>query len=70
MKETLLLTKHMREFPENSHKLEVFEKNNGYSALKKSSKIMILKVLLMKLRIQTSEAVEVLVSQQELSGDF
>ena len=35
MKETLLLTKHMREFPENSHKLEVFEKNNGYSALKK-----------------------------------
>ena len=35
MKETLLLTKHMREFPENSHRLDVFEKNNGYSALKK-----------------------------------
>ena len=35
MKETLLLTKHMRDFPENSHNIEVYEKNNGYSALKK-----------------------------------
>jgi len=26
MKETLLLTKHMREFPENSHMLEVSKK--------------------------------------------
>ena len=35
MKETLLLTKHMRDFPESSHNIEVYEKNNGYSALKK-----------------------------------
>ena len=35
MKETLLLTKHMREFPENSHKIEIYENNNGYDALKK-----------------------------------
>ena len=35
MKETLLLTKHMREFPEDSHQIEIYEKNNGYSALKK-----------------------------------
>ena len=32
MKETLLLTKHMREFPENSHKIEIYENNNGYDA--------------------------------------
>ena len=38
MKETLLLTKHMREFPEDSHQIEIYEKNNGYSALKKSFK--------------------------------
>ena len=48
MKETLLLTKHMREFPENSHKLEVFEKNNGYSALKKVLKDNDPESLLMK----------------------
>ena len=35
MKETLLLTKHMRENPENSHLIEVYEKNNGYSAARK-----------------------------------
>jgi hypothetical protein len=35
MKETLLLTKHMREFPEDSNQIEIYEKNNGYSALKK-----------------------------------
>ena len=35
MKETLLLTKHMREFPEDSHQIEIYEKNNGYSSLKK-----------------------------------
>ena len=33
MKETLLLTKHMREFPEDSHQIEIYEKNNGYSAV-------------------------------------
>ena len=33
MKETLLLTKHMREFPEDSHQIEIYEKNNGYSCL-------------------------------------
>ena len=27
MKETLLLTKHMREFPEDSHQIEIYEKN-------------------------------------------
>ena len=35
MKETLLLTKHMREYPEDSHLIETYEKNNGYRALKK-----------------------------------
>ncbi len=35
MKETLLLTKHMRENPENSHLIDVYEKNNGYSAARK-----------------------------------
>ena len=38
MKETLLLTKHMRENPENCHLIEVYEKNNGYSAAKKALK--------------------------------
>ena len=38
MKETLLLTKHMRENPENSHLIQVYEKNNGYSAAKKALK--------------------------------
>ncbi len=35
MKETLLLTKHMKENPENSHLIDVYEKNNGYSAARK-----------------------------------
>ena len=35
MKETLWLTKHMRENPENSHLIDVYEKNNGYSAARK-----------------------------------
>ena len=35
MKETLLLTKHMRENPENSHLIDVYEKNKGYSAARK-----------------------------------
>ena len=35
MKETLLLTKHMRENPENSHLIDTYEKNNGYSAARK-----------------------------------
>ena len=38
MKETLLLTKQMRDFPESSHNIEVYEKNNGYSALRKGLK--------------------------------
>ncbi len=35
MKETLLLTKHMRENPEDSHLIDVYENNNGYSAARK-----------------------------------
>ena len=35
MKETLLLTKHMRENPEDSHLIDVYEKNNGYNAARK-----------------------------------
>ena len=35
MKETLLLTKHMRENPDDSHLIDVYEKNNGYSAARK-----------------------------------
>ena len=35
MKETLLLTKHMRENPENSHLIDIYEKNNRYSAARK-----------------------------------
>ena len=38
MKETLLLTKHMRENPENSHLIEVYEKNNRDSAAIKALK--------------------------------
>ena len=35
MKETLLLTKHMRENPEDSHSLKSYEKNGGYESVKK-----------------------------------
>ncbi len=35
MKETLLLTKHMRENPEESHLLKSYEKNGGYKGAKK-----------------------------------
>ena len=35
MKETLLLTKHMRENPEDSHSLKSYEKNGGYKSVKK-----------------------------------
>ena len=35
MKETLLLTKHMRENPEDSHLIDIYEKNNGYNAARK-----------------------------------
>ena len=35
MKETLLLTKHMRSNPEDSHLIEVYEKSNGYKTAKK-----------------------------------
>ena len=38
MKETLLLTKHMRENPEDSHLIDVYEKNNGYNAARKALK--------------------------------
>ena len=36
MKETILLTKHMRDNPEDSHLIESYEKNNGYSTAKKT----------------------------------
>ena len=35
MKETILLTKHMRENPEESHLLKSYEKNGGYKGAKK-----------------------------------
>ena len=35
MKETLLITKHMRENPEDSHLIDIYEKNNGYNAARK-----------------------------------
>ena len=35
MKETILLTKHMRENPEDSHSLKSYEKNGGYKTVKK-----------------------------------
>ncbi len=38
MKETLLLTKHMREYPENSHLIDSYEKNNGYKTAKSALK--------------------------------
>ena len=34
MKETILLTKHMRDNPEDSHLIESYEKNNGYTTAK------------------------------------
>ena len=37
MKETILLTKHMRDNPEASHLIDSYEKNNGYSTAKKTS---------------------------------
>ena len=36
MKETILLTKHMRENLEDSHLIDSYEKNNGYSTAKKT----------------------------------
>ena len=36
MKETILLTKHMRENPEDSHLIESYEKSNGYTTAKKT----------------------------------
>ena len=36
MKETILLTKHMRDNPEDSHLIDSYEKNNGYSTAKKT----------------------------------
>ena len=36
MKETILLTKHMRENPEDSHLIESYEKSNGYNTAKKT----------------------------------
>ena len=34
MNETILLTKHMRDNPEDSHLIESYEKNNGYTTAK------------------------------------
>ena len=36
MKETILLTKHLRDNPEDSHLIESYEKNNGYTTAKNS----------------------------------
>jgi len=36
MKETILLTEHMRDNPEDSHLIDSYEKNNGYSTAKKT----------------------------------
>ena len=36
MKETLLLTKHMRENPEHSHLIDSYEKNGGYETARKT----------------------------------
>ena len=36
MKETLLLTKHMRENPEDSHLIDSYEKNGGYETARKT----------------------------------
>ena len=36
MNETILLTKHMRDNPEDSHLIESYEKNNGYTIAKLS----------------------------------
>ena len=37
MKETLLLTKHMRENPEDSHLIDSYEKNGGYETARRTS---------------------------------
>ena len=37
MKETILLTKHMRDNPEDSHLIDSYENNNGYSTAKKNN---------------------------------
>jgi len=39
VKETILLTKHMRENPEESHLLKSYEKNGGYKGAKKSFEV-------------------------------
>ena len=63
MKETILLTKHMRENQEDSHLIDSYEKNNGYSTAKKT--------LLESSPEKILEEVEaVQVSQLETSGDF
>ena len=37
MRETILLTQHMRSNPEDSHLIDSYEKNNGYVTAKKNS---------------------------------
>ena len=44
MKETILLTKHMRENPEDSHSLKSYEKNGGYKAVKKVLKLSLIHI--------------------------
>jgi NADH-quinone oxidoreductase subunit F len=36
LKETILLTKHMRDNPSDSHLIESYENNNGYNTAKKT----------------------------------
>ena len=36
MKETVLLTKRMRDYPTESHMIDVYEKSNGYKVAQKT----------------------------------
>ena len=38
MKETVLLTKRMRDYPTESHMIDVYEKSNGYKVAQKTLK--------------------------------
>jgi hypothetical protein len=38
VKETVLLTKRMRDYPTESHMIDVYEKSNGYKVAKKNFK--------------------------------
>ena len=70
MKETLLLTKHMRENPENSHLIEVYEKNNGYSAAKKALKENNPGEIIEEIKTSNIRGRGGAGFQQELSGGF